>query len=327
MSRSPPEKSTPSNSPSKRTPRPGPSSSDTIYYTANKLLPAKQARQKKPHAIKLVGSGWVRNDKNATASPPSWHPSREKTASFPSPPRPRCSMPPSGPIQTGNSTLKESCHAARAATPPRSPTAPPRIHLEFCFDPSDDLNWTGQLYGNSGVFLMSGYELQVVNSYQNPTFADGHCGSIYGQQPPPRQRLPQAWQMAVLRHPLQGPLNSTITAPFWNPLRVTMYHNGILIHQDAWAYGEVGKPYKKHGPLPLKIQDHKGTGVSFRNLWIVPHVDYDQSLASFLGNFGNSPEHFVEATNKIEKPQVPKPQVGKDHHPARWNGARYGPQS
>ena len=90
-----------------------------------------------------------------------------------------------------------------------------------------------------------------------------------------------------------------------------MYHNGILIHQDAWVYGEVGKPYKKHGPLPLKIQDHKGTGVSFRNLWIVPHVDYDQSLASFLGNFGNSPEHFVEATNKIENPKSQKPKLVK----------------
>ena len=80
-----------------------------------------------------------------------------------------------------------------------------RIHLEFRFDPSDDPNWTGQLYGNSGVFLMSGYELQVVNSYQNPTFADGHCGSILRPTTTPRQRLPQAWRMAVLRHPLQGP--------------------------------------------------------------------------------------------------------------------------
>ncbi|MGB0643268.1 MAG: hypothetical protein ACPGQF_00910, partial [Akkermansiaceae bacterium] len=85
-----------------------------------------------------------------------------------------------------------------------------------------------------------------------------------------------------------------------------MYHNGILIHQDAWAYGEVGKPYKKHGPLPLKIQDHKGTGVSFRNLWIVPDVDYDQSLASFLGNFGNAPEHLVEAKSKSKKPKPAK---------------------
>ena len=59
-----------------------------------------------------------------------------------------------------------------------------QIHLEFRFEPSDNPEWTGQLYGNSGIFLMSGYEMQVVNSYQNPTFADGTCGSIYGQTLP-----------------------------------------------------------------------------------------------------------------------------------------------
>ena len=71
-----------------------------------------------------------------------------------------------------------------------------RIHLEFRFEPSDNPEWKGQLYGNSGIFLMSGYELQVVNSFQNPTFADGACGSIYGQHPPRvnASRKPGEWQ-------------------------------------------------------------------------------------------------------------------------------------
>ncbi|MDA7504353.1 DUF1080 domain-containing protein [Akkermansiaceae bacterium] len=282
---------------------------DTIYYTANKLLPAKQARQKKPHAIKLVGSGWVRNDKTRP-HPPVVAPLSGKDCVVPVPAKatlldasqwtsPGWKFDARGvmPRGKGSNATKESYGSAR-------------IHLEFRFDPSDDPNWTGQLYGNSGVFLMSGYELQVVNSYQNPTFADGHCGSIYGQQPPRANacRKPGEWQSYDILY--KAP-EFHDDGSLLEPLRVTMYHNGILIHQDAWVYGEVGKPYKKHGPLPLKIQDHKGTGVSFRNLWIVPHVDYDQSLASFLGNFGNSPEHFVEATNKIENPKSQKPKLVK----------------
>ena len=65
------------------------------------------------------------------------------------------------------------------------------------------------------------------------------------------------------------------------PLRVTAFHNGILIHDDVWVYGEVGGPYKKHGKRPLMIQDHKGTGVSFRNIWIVEDAPYEQSLSKF----------------------------------------------
>jgi hypothetical protein len=72
------------------------------------------------------------------------------------------------------------------------------------------------------------------------------------------------------------------------PLRVTAFHNGILIHDDAWVYGEVGGPYKKHGERPLMIQDHKGTGVSFRNLWIVEDFPYDSGLPDFRNTFPKS---------------------------------------
>ena len=72
------------------------------------------------------------------------------------------------------------------------------------------------------------------------------------------------------------------------PVRATIYHNGILIHDDVWVYAEVGRPYKQHGKRPLMIQDHKGTGVSFRNLWIVPDVDYDKGLESFRGIYDSA---------------------------------------
>ena len=71
-------------------------------------------------------------------------------------------------------------------------------------------------------------------------------------------------------------------------MRLTVHHNGHLIHNDAWIYGEVGGPYKAHGKRPLMIQDHKGTGVSFRNFWIVPDVEYDEELYSFRRLFASS---------------------------------------
>ena len=168
-----------------------------------------------------------------------------------------------------------------------------RIHLEFRFDPSEDPAWTGQLYGNSGVFLMSGYELQVVNSFKNPTFADGTCGAIYGQHPPRvnASRKPGEWQSYDIL--MKAPI-FTDDGSLEEPLRATIFHNGVLIHDDVWVYGEVGRPYKRHGKRPLILQDHKGTDVSFRNLWIVPDVDYDQSLDEFRSNFDNIPTSFVE---------------------------------
>ena len=73
-----------------------------------------------------------------------------------------------------------------------------QIHLEFRFDPATESEYEGksQLYGNSGIFLMSAYELQVLNSFQNDTFADGSCGSVYGQHPPlvNASRAPGNWQ-------------------------------------------------------------------------------------------------------------------------------------
>ncbi len=252
---------------------------DTIYYTLNKTLPAKEkARGKSP--IVLTGSGWLRNDKNRPV-PPVVDPLPADQCQQSAPAgatvldasqwtNPEWKFDAEGvmPRSKGNNATKESYGSAR-------------IHLEFRFDPSDNPEWAGQLYGNSGVFLMSGYELQVVNTYENPTFADGHCGAIYGQHPPQVNacRKPGEWQSYDILY----------KAPEFNedgslrePMRVSAFHNGKLIHNDAWVYAEVARLYQKHGKRPLVIQDHKGTGVAFRNLWIVPDVDYDQELRSFL---------------------------------------------
>ena len=168
---------------------------DTIYYTLNQLLPAREPRPGRNVGWSLVGSSWNRNDKNRPV-PPVVSPL----------PIEKCSLDPLAgstvlnskqwtnlnwkfddngvmPEKGNNSTLKSYGDA--------------QIHLEFRFEPSDNPEWKGQLYGNSGIFLMSGYEMQVVNSYQNPTFADGTCGSIYGQHPP-RKCFTKTWRMAGL---------------------------------------------------------------------------------------------------------------------------------
>ena len=251
----------------------------TIYYTLNSLRPAKEPRAGRNVGWSLAGSSWNRNDK-ARPTPPVVMPLPLEKCTLPTPKNAttldasqwtnadwkfdKKGVMPRG---KGNNLTKQSYGDAR-------------IHLEFRFDPSDNPEWTGQLYGNSGIFLMSGYELQVVNSFQNPTFADGTCGSIYGQHPPRvnASRKPGEWQTYDIL--MKAPVFSN-KGKVEKPMRVTVFHNGILIHDDAWIYGEVGGPYKKHGKRPLMIQDHKGTGVSFRNLWIIPDLKYEKSLDSF----------------------------------------------
>ena len=272
---------------------------DTLYYTANKLRPVKEPRPGRNVGWTLVGSGWNRNDKRRPL-PPVVEPLPAKDCELPPPPEatvldasqwtnPTWAIDPKGIMSRGkgnNSTKSDYGNA--------------RIHLEFMFEPNDDPAWQGQLYGNSGVFLMSGYELQLVNSYQNPTFADGFCGAIYGQHPPKANasRKPGQWQSYdILMKAPEFSKGGSVD----EPLRVTVFHNGILIQDDTWVYGEVNKPYRSHGKRPLMLQDHKGTAVFFRNPWIVPDIDYDKSLPSFRNNFGNTPTHFAKPTLEIPR--------------------------
>jgi hypothetical protein len=264
---------------------------DTIYYTLNHLLPAREPRLGRNVGWSLVGSSWSRNDKNRPI-PPVVAPLSTDICALPTPEKatvldstqwtnPNWVFDQNGVMPRGkgnNSTVNAYGDA--------------RIHLEFRFDPSDNADWKGQLFGNSGIFLMSGYEMQVVNSYQNPTFADGMCGAIYGQHPPRvnASRKPGEWQFYDIL--MKAPVFSE-DGKVEEPLRVTAFHNGIMIHDDVWVYGEVGGPYKKHGKRPLMIQDHKGTGVSFRNLWIIEDFPYDLNLPAFRNTFSKSSDSSI----------------------------------
>jgi hypothetical protein len=125
--------------------------------------------------------------------------------------------------------------------------------------------------GNSGVFLMGLYEVQVLDSYDNVTYADGQAAAAYGQHPPlvNASRPPGQWQSYDIiftrpRFDAKGELVS--------PARLTVLHNGVLAqHHVALAGGTAWmspEPYKPHpDKLPLSLQDH-GNPVRFRNIWV-----------------------------------------------------------
>lgn len=128
----------------------------------------------------------------------------------------------------------------------------------------------GQGWGNSGVFLQGRYEVQILNSWENPTYVNGQAGSIYKQYPPlvNASRKPGEWQN----------YNILFTAPRFRedgelktPARVTVFHNGVLIQNNVEIQGNTvyrGQPsYDHHGPAPIVLQDH-GDEVSFRNIWV-----------------------------------------------------------
>jgi hypothetical protein len=130
---------------------------------------------------------------------------------------------------------------------------------------------TSQGRGNSGVFLMGLYEVQVLDSYENDTYPDGQAAAIYGQYPPLVNacRPPGEWQTydIAFRRPRFRP-DGTVAAP----ARITVIHNGILVQDDVEPWGPTAwlqaMPYTAHADkLPLGLQDH-GNPVRYRNIWL-----------------------------------------------------------
>ena len=144
-----------------------------------------------------------------------------------------------------------------------------QLHVEFA-EPTPPKG-ESQERGNSGVFLMGLYEIQVLDSYDNKTYADGQAAAVYGQYPPlvNPSRPPGQWQSYDIvfhgpRFDKEGKLTRTA--------RVTVLHNGVLVQDNVepsgpTAHGE-RPPYKAHAEkLPLGLQDH-GNPVRYRNIWI-----------------------------------------------------------
>lgn len=145
-----------------------------------------------------------------------------------------------------------------------------QLHLEFR-SPTNTEGHHGQDRGNSGIFFMGKYEIQILDSYQNDTYVNGQLGSIYKQYPPLANpsRKPGEWQVYDIifiapRFHEDGSLKS--------PARMTAILNGVLVQYDSKVLGSTdwrGYPeYEVHEPkLPLRLQDHQHF-VSYRNIWI-----------------------------------------------------------
>ena len=146
-----------------------------------------------------------------------------------------------------------------------------QLHVEWATP--KEVKGDGQGRGNSGVFLMGRYEIQVLDSYQNITYPDGQAGALYGRQKPlvNASRKPGEWQSydVVFHRPVFENGKVVKRATF------TVFHNGVLVQDHTeltggtdWRGGHSISDYSPHGDKgPIKLQDH-GNPVLFRNIWV-----------------------------------------------------------
>jgi hypothetical protein len=156
-----------------------------------------------------------------------------------------------------------------------------QLHLEFA-TPSK-VEGSGQGRGNNGVNIYGRYEIQVLDSYNNPTYPDGQASAIYGQTPPlaNASRGPGQWQTYDI----------VFETPRWDesgkqtkPGYVTVLHNGVIVHNRRALLGGTNHrqivPFKQHPPHGfIELYEH-GNPVRFRNIWIRPMGDYDKTDVS-----------------------------------------------
>lgn len=154
-----------------------------------------------------------------------------------------------------------------------------QLHIEWASPQKVEKDSQGR--GNSGVFLMNRYEVQVLDSYSNNTYADGQASALYGQHPPlvNAARKPGEWQVydIIFRRPKFDDAGNVM-----KPARMTIFHNGVLVHHDAVLIGPgMNKnyiPYRKHGDTDIiSLQDH-GNLVRYKNVWIVPLASEEEMM-------------------------------------------------
>lgn len=146
-----------------------------------------------------------------------------------------------------------------------------QLHIEWA-TPAEVVG-ESQGRGNSGVFFFGVYEIQILDSYDNQTYADGQAGAIYGQYAPGvnASRAPGEWQSfdIVFEAPRFDSGGSLV-----EPAYVTVFHNGVLLHHRRAFLGRTAHrtlpEYTPHADAgPIKLQDH-GNPMRFRNIWVRP---------------------------------------------------------
>ncbi len=148
-----------------------------------------------------------------------------------------------------------------------------QIHLEFSTPNMPEAQ--GQARGNSGVYLQSRYEIQILDSYQNPTYPNGSAAALYGQYAPlvNASRPPEQWQTYdIVFHAPQCEAGKVI-----HPGTLTLFHNGVLVQDHVTIKGQTpgSKTEDVCQPNSLQLQDHfhpdvKSTFLKFRNIWARP---------------------------------------------------------
>ena len=153
-----------------------------------------------------------------------------------------------------------------------------QLHIEWA-TPSEVVG-NGQGRGNNGVNIFGRYEIQVLDSYQNETYADGQAAAIYGQKPPlvNASKPPGTWQTYDI----------IFESPLWDAdgkltkkAHITVLHNGVVVHHRHELYGHtpfrgLGNYNKPHPPKGrIELYEH-GNPVRFRNIWLRPLGEYDK---------------------------------------------------
>ena len=144
-----------------------------------------------------------------------------------------------------------------------------QLHIEWATPAK--VEGHSQERGNSGLFMMGFYEIQILDSYQNDTYADGQAAALYGQVPPlvNASRPPGRWQTYdVVFHRPRFAADGSVT----EPARATVFHNGVLVQDHVAFTGRTAHAraavYRPHADrLPIKLQDH-GNPMRFRNIWV-----------------------------------------------------------
>ena len=151
-----------------------------------------------------------------------------------------------------------------------------QLHIEWA-SPSDVMG-NSQGRGNSGIFLMGLYEIQVLDSYNNRTYADGQAGAIYGQWPPLANaaRKSGEWQSYDIVFEAPRLIGGKLVKPAFQ----TVFWNGVVVHNrkeviGATIYRNVASYTPHAADLPLMLQDHENP-VKFRNIWVRRLGAYDR---------------------------------------------------
>lgn len=160
------------------------------------------------------------------------------------------------------------------------------LHLEWRTPPENSKK-SGQDKGNSGVFLMSTYEIQILDSYENKTYPDGMAAALYGEKPPDVSALRPTGEWQCYDIWFKRPIFDD-SGKMKSPACVSVMVNGVIVQKNAPFPGPSSHkkrpPYQKHADArPLMLQNHNEV-VEFRNIWIQPLPD--DAVLSPAGSVG-----------------------------------------